>query len=76
MSLACKCDRCQKFFSPSNKQSKNRITRIKVGLFSLNNDNRGPMDYKDYDLCDSCAEALEVWLNEKCKYKGGDNKDE
>lgn len=71
MSLACKCDRCQKFFSPSNKQ--HRTTRIRVGLFSLDIDNRGPIDYKDYDLCDSCAEALELWLNE---YKKGDNKNE
>lgn len=61
MALACKCDRCQKFFSPTEK---GRVTKIKVGKFSIREDCRGPVDDTDYDICDSCAEELNFWLNE------------
>lgn len=50
MSLACKCDRCQKFFSPEKRED--RSIKIMVSLVSL------------LDLCDSCAETLKLWLNE------------
>lgn len=61
MALACKCDRCKKFFSPTGAD---RVTKIKVGKFSIREDCRGPIEITDYDLCDSCADTLKFWLNE------------
>lgn len=61
MALACKCDRCKKFFSPTGID---RVTKIKVGKFSIREDGRRPVEVAYHDLCDSCAGTLNFWLNE------------
>lgn len=71
MSLACKCDRCNRYFSPKEE---GQSTKIMVGLFSLlDPKDIYPIKDEKYDLCGSCAGILKKWLNE---YKIGDNKDE
>lgn len=60
MALACKCDRCQKFFFPNEN---GRITKTMIYKCSLKPDGRDPIKCGDYDLCESCVKALEQWMS-------------
>lgn len=59
MSLACKCDRCQKLFSIENNVE---VKKIKIGSGPLHDDLKGRYNLDEYDLCDSCAEDLVAWF--------------
>lgn len=61
MALACRCDRCQKLYSPDGNE---RIKKVTIELCSIyHNDLRGGIKAKSYDLCPSCINFLENWLN-------------
>lgn len=63
MAIACKCDRCGKFFKGlENGRVKKKI---KIGSFPIVPDCRGPIDDEEMDLCNSCFEALDNWLHGK-----------
>ena len=63
MALAKKCDRCGKFYDEYNFEKDNKNIN---GITTLNLDAKG--DYyihKTLDLCPSCNDSFEKWLNKK-----------
>lgn len=62
MALACKCDRCQKFFPPDDD---GKITKLDIYRRSINYLGGGSEIDETYDLCDSCFEDLLSWVNLK-----------
>lgn len=60
MSLAFKCDRCGKLFSPESKM----VNKIKTGIYGLTMNTLDPMKRQEqnFDLCDSCYRRLKSFL--------------
>ena len=56
MSKACKCDRCGKFFEPTNYPTKPvyYVTKTPPGYCTI-----------EYDLCDKCQDDLEEFMEGK-----------
>ena len=62
MSIAHKCDRCEKYFDPFDKSHSQTRNRLEI-WFTDWTITRGPSSYhKDYDICPECMVELEKWL--------------
>lgn len=66
MALACKCDRCKKFFLPDDE---GRCTKMLYGEYSLENSLNGLNWKVEIDLCPECLEILKKWLYDNKEVK-------
>ena len=62
MSMAYKCDRCNRYFEETQKIAvqayiKNNSARI-AGLYKYNSDG----NQRDIDICPECYRSLEEWM--------------
>lgn len=69
MSIACKCERCGKFYEP-NKDDEAQLpveaSPLKFNMITLNhmnyeNDNLGWIGFTRIDICPACAHSFVEW---------------
>ena len=69
MSIACKCERCGKFYEP-NKDDEAQLpveaSPLKFNMITLNhmnyeNDNLGWIGFTRIDICPECADSFTKW---------------
>lgn len=70
MSIACKCERCGKFYEPNNKNEinpPNQVnSRITFNAITLNhkdykNDSVNNVGFTRVDVCPECARSFTIW---------------
>lgn len=70
MSIACKCERCGKFYDPNQKDEStvpNQLgSRITFNTITLNhkdyrNDSSNYVGFTRMDICPTCARSFTMW---------------
>lgn len=70
MSIACKCERCGKFYDPNQKdemtvpnQANSRITfnAITLNRENYKNDSSSHVGFTRMDICPACARSFTMW---------------
>lgn len=64
MAIACKCDRCKKFFEiPYKNEGVQRVKKISTFRSTIEKSSvYAPLDMKEFDLCDDCANDFMLWM--------------
>lgn len=83
MSIACKCERCGKFYDPNQKdeatvpnQVSSRITfnAITLNHKDYNNDSYNNVGFTRMDICPICARSFTMWWTNPGITSNGDVK--
>lgn len=64
MATVCRCDKCNNYFLPDERDRVVNITLGKRSMFTKYLDNRELIEEKSYDLCQSCMASFNIWLSE------------
>lgn len=83
MSIACKCERCGKFYDPNQKdeatvpnQVSSRITfnAIMLNRENYKNDSSAYVGFTRMDICPECARSFNMWWTNPGITSNGDVK--
>jgi hypothetical protein len=82
MSIACKCERCGKFYDPNQKDEAtipNQASHITFNAITLNhkdyrNDSYNNVGFTRMDICPECARSFTMWWTNPGITSNGDVK--